>query len=462
MGNHYFISMYFKKLLFLISSVLTVTTLKAQNTQNVQYSFINLGLVPGLSTAGPDPGNYYHNISLNLFTGYSRGTYWFEISGISSENIDRTYGFQFSGLANLTGVNLFQGVKPKDIQKEIYNGNYATLNGLQFSSLINYIRGGGSGGQMTAGINVVQEMMTGVQISGLSNYSSIEMTGAQLSLISNISSGSTLGVQAGGLLNYTKNELAGFQLGAINLADNMQGKNSLSDDHSTGFQIGIFNRAKVMNGLQAGVINVAGNCRGTQIGLVNFYSASYKAGKRYGTAIGLLNFGLNASFRYYYDETFPFNIALGTGNSKNSAILERMKTKYVMNQFLYRKSSIGKSDYHAFGWLFEEQLYHHTPDPKDPYEEFYFYSGGIGLSNVFYKSEDPGLNLLAELNITGGSRISTKIPGIYIIGFIDLNYYYNNNGKSLAPEKFSRSFNEEGATRIREMWPGYGIGIQIK
>jgi hypothetical protein len=66
------------------------------------------------------------------------------------------------------------------------------------------------------------------------------------------------------------------------------------------------------------------------------------------------------------------------------------------------------------------------------------------------------------LNITGGSRISPKVPPIYIIGFIDLNYFYSRNGKSIAPVKMSKEFTSGNERKTGEMWPGFGIGIQIK
>ncbi len=451
--------MCFKKLLFFIFCLFLFRSIKGQQ---VQESLISFGLIPGLATTGLDPGNYYSKISLNLLSGYQRGTYWLEISGISSLNIDRNYGLQFSGLANITGINLFQGMSPREIQKEIRNGQYAALSGFQVSGLLNFIRGQGSGAQVSAGFNVVQEMMTGAQISGIANFSTMLLTGAQLSLAGNFSEGTTLGIQAGGLINFTKNELAGFQLGTVNLADNIQGKNSIADDHSSAFQVGLFNRARIMNGFQIGLINAGGDCRGTQIGLINFYSTKYKTGKLYGTPVGLLNIGASVTLRYYCDETFPFNIAIGTGNSKNSAIPERTKTKYIMNQFLYRKSEFGKSEFHAFGWMIEKQVYNHPMDPQSPYDEFYFLAAGAGISNVFFKGSNPSLNLLGELRISAGSKISPKIPGIFIIGFVDLNYFQNDHGHSMAPENMSKSFTNGDISNIREIWPGYGIGIQIK
>jgi hypothetical protein len=306
--------------------------------QYVEYPFLSITVFPGLGTSGLDPANMFSDISLNLFTGYQRGTYILELSGINSINIDRTYGIQISGLANMTGINLYQGVKPKDIKKEIARGHYAELKGFQVSGLLNFVRGDGSGAQISGGANITQDMLTGAQVSGIFNFSSILVTGAQLSLLSNISSGTTLGVQVASILNYTKNQLSGFQIGATNLAETIEGKNSISDDHSTAFQFGLINRARTMNGYQIGLINMGGNCRGVQVGLVNFYSTRYKNGKLNGTPVAPLNIGSNTSLRCYYDETFNLNIALGTGNSKNGNIYERRKTLYIMNQLMYRKS----------------------------------------------------------------------------------------------------------------------------
>ena len=74
--------------------------------------------------------------------------------------------------------------------------------------------------------------------------------------------------------------------------------------------------------------------------------------------------------------------------------------------------------------------------------EFDFINGGARISNVFFTGEDLDLNLPGELNIK--------------------NFFYSNNGKSLAPKKMSKEFNSGSELKTREMWHGFGVEILLK
>jgi hypothetical protein len=298
---------------------------------------------------------------LNILSGYQRGTYWFELSGLSSATIEQANGIQIAGLTNLVGIDYYRGLTPKEIIKAENSGAVPILNGIQISGLMNYVRGYSTGGQISLGMNISKESMTGAQIGGLFNYSKRLLTGVQLSIVGNVSNGSTIGVQ-GALYNRTTKELSSIQFGAVNLAKNIEGKNSVIETEATGIQFGLINYSKIMNGFQVGLINLSGSNQGTQIGLINIYRPARKKGKLDGTPFGLLNFGSNVSLETFIDETFQMNFSLSTGNMKNSGLLPTSKIKYIMNQLIYRQSHVSKNEYRAYGWNWQKQYYNYSPD----------------------------------------------------------------------------------------------------
>jgi hypothetical protein len=359
----------------------------------------------------------------------------------------------------MTGINYYLGYTPKEIVKEKNEGHYAFLSGFQMSGLINYVRGESKGAQISPGINYTREMMTGAQIAGVFNFNSRLLTGAQLAVIANISKGSTLGTQIAGLYNKTTSELSGLQIGAINVTETIEGKHSDIENESTAIQIGIFNRARKMHGYQFGIINFGGDCRGTQVGLINFYSPKYKSGKLYGTAIAPLNFGTQASLRIYYDETFPFNVALGTGTMKNGAIQQKLWNYSIMNHLIYRQSALRGSEYRAYGWHVDQQISNSSQDINN---DLYFFGINTGISYVDYKGSGFEWNILGEIGISAGSRIIPKNRIACLFVFIDANYFYSGEGRSLRPG-YAESFNESSVNQTsHEIWPGYGIGISFQ
>ena len=89
------------------------------------------------------------------------------------------------------------------------------------------------------------------------------------------------GVQLAGLFNLTKGLLIGTQIGLFNFANRIEGKNSHQRGDLTAVQIGFFNRAKKMNGLQIGIIKMGGTSQGAMVGLINIY----KNGKHFNYGI---------------------------------------------------------------------------------------------------------------------------------------------------------------------------------
>ncbi|MEM9671202.1 MAG: LA_2272 family surface repeat-containing protein [Cyclobacteriaceae bacterium] len=420
-------------------------------------STVNLTLVPGLSSVGLDPSNHYSYLTFNIFSGYQRGNYWFQLSGISSATIEQANGIQIAGLANIVGVDYYRGLSPKAIRQAEKEGDTPFLNGIQFSGLMNYVRGQASGGQIAVGANIAKKSTTGAQLGGLLNYSGGLLIGIQLGGLASISRGSTMGFQTA-LYNRTFKELSGFQVGLANWAGSIEGKNSVQEGASTGVQLGLVNFSGTMNGLQIGLINVSGNNQGTQIGLINVYKTPHKKRKPDSTPFGLLNIGNSASVEAFVDETFLMNFAISTGNIKNGGLLPARSLKRIMNQIIYRQSHFSQSRCRAYGWNWQKQWYNYSPDITG---EFYFFSLGFGTSYVDFTEAERKTNLLSEIGLTVGSRLFYKNRSTYLYATVDANYFYSNDGQTLAPDNLSRSFGEEGDRRTHELWPGLVVGLKV-
>ena len=86
----------------------------------------------------------------------------------------------------------------------------------------------------------------GGEIGGLINYNHGDVTGGQIGGVANINRTGTTGAMISGVLNYSGGNTEGFQLSTINVVK----------EEFTGFQLGVVNLARKMNGVQLGVVNV--------------------------------------------------------------------------------------------------------------------------------------------------------------------------------------------------------------
>ena len=155
-------------------------------------------------------------------------------------NTDSLHGFQFGLLTSvvrreMTGTNL----------GGMFSLTLGDGQGLQASGAVNAV-GGRMHGFQLAGLSNVAGQMQGVQIAGMSNISRGVLHGLQMSAISNIAMGVNLGTQASLVANVSTGRMRGVQVGGYNYAD-------------------------TVHGLQLGIVNVCvANPRGAQIGLVNY------------------------------------------------------------------------------------------------------------------------------------------------------------------------------------------------
>jgi hypothetical protein len=120
-----------KYYLFILGISLSVSGYAQYNPKN--RKFIQLSLVPGISTNGLHPGTYRNIISINLLSGYSAGTDLLEIGLISNHTELEVRGLQFAGIANTIGINAFAGLTDKEQADKIRTGFEANLTGGQFA-----------------------------------------------------------------------------------------------------------------------------------------------------------------------------------------------------------------------------------------------------------------------------------------------------------------------------------------
>jgi len=159
-----------------------------------------------------------------------------ENDGLKTRNAQVTFAYPLgsSGISSLKYSNKFSF--------NILYGLNAGVNGFEMGSIFNYNKGG----------------VTGLQISGVSNINTGHSKGFLLSGVSNVCGDSTSGLLLSGMLNYSKGNSAGLQLATINISVN----------EFNGFQLGILNYAKKIEGVQLGVINILGDIeKGVPIGL---------------------------------------------------------------------------------------------------------------------------------------------------------------------------------------------------
>lgn len=225
-------------------------------------------IIPGISTQGSMSGQVIHNVSFNLFGGYTGGVNGIEIGGLFNINRKDVKYFQGAGVFNVTGgsVTGFQGAG-------VTNAALGNLRGFQGAAVANYVK----------------KDVRGVQVSGVSN-----MAGGELK-----------GVQVAGVFNYaTRNK--GVQIGLINISDT-----------SDGYSIGLINI--VMKGYHKLAFST-NEVLNTNI--------AWKTGSRkfYSILQGGMNLGNNEN-----DKAYSFGYGLGTERKITSwlTINPELSTQYM-------------------------------------------------------------------------------------------------------------------------------------
>ena len=223
----------------------------AQN-KNLRYrdKVFQFAIFPGISTNGYNSAMYYNKFSLNLTSGISAGNKYFELGLISNSHTRKSYGIQIAGGANIVGTNSYINLTNWEEKDMIKNGDRSDMNGFQFSGALNFVRDNVTGFQFTGGFNVTMRNSSAGMIAGVSNTVMGNFSGVQIAGLVNEGRRTVSGVQIAGLFNSTRGLLDGIQIGGINRAGMLAGRNSTQPTTSRGFQIGLFNLAKINDGFQ--------------------------------------------------------------------------------------------------------------------------------------------------------------------------------------------------------------------
>jgi hypothetical protein len=429
---------------------------------------IQLSLFPGISTNGIWSGSYNNKYSLNFFGGLSAGNKILEVGLFTNANLKSTTGVQLAGLANVVGANAFVNLTLSEertlINEEDYEVNFT---GIQAAGLLNFVLNNVSGIQLAGGLNVVGNNFKGFQLAGIGNSVGETTTGLQLAGVYNLSKESVGGFQITTLFNFTDAQLSGLQLGLMNKARLIKGSHSTPPTRARGFQIGLINFGREMDGLQIGLINFGGATRGKQIGIINFFNKlPSKERVRMGTPIGLLNLGSKGSyFRLYASELFATNIEYTTGNCLNCSWVMGSEMPFDDRNQIFNQNALILGydpirDTWGFGYGFQKVLYNKFSVMPSPFNRKRILTYGVKFLHLNRTmSFDKSFNLLSRLNLEYGKRWKF----IYVFAGVSLNYFLRDAAN------IDEEFNARTATfsigRIGgmagDLWPGYSVGMQF-
>ncbi len=426
-------------------------------------------LFPGIGTHGLESGHYFNDVSINLTSGVSAGSYFLDLSLISSMSLRSVSGLQISGLANIVGGNSYVNLTKWEEREVRKSKDAPKLQGIQVAGFMNFVRTNAVGIQLTGGFNINNAYTQAFQLAGLGNEVGHNFDGVQLGGLFNRVNRSTSGVQISLGLNQTKWEVKGIQIGMINVAKKTSGGIKKQAIPGTGVQIGLVNRARFMEGFQLGLINFGSRARGTRIGLINIYSVGpFEGGVigSYGTPIALFNIGSRGSHvRLYSDDLFLSTVEYTTGNCLNCSFTKSAMPLdgnfMIVNQnaliLAYNPTDqYGTNRRIGIGYGFERIFYNKASMvPQDRRNKRYFISTGLRLMHLSTTRKlKADLSLLSRVH----SEVGVKLRGIYIFGGISINGHLSDD------QPLITTFNGmEGSLNdwTYQVWPGYTVGIQL-
>lgn len=426
-------------------------------------------LFPGIGTNGLESGHYFNHVSINLTSNVSAGSYYLDLSLISSMSLRSVSGLQISGLANVVGGNSYVNLTKWEEQEIRRSKDAPKLQGIQVSGFMNFVRTNAVGIQLTGGFNINNAYTQAFQFAGLGNEVGHNFDGVQIGGLFNRVNRSTSGVQISLGLNQSIWEIEGMQIGMINSAKKSGGGINKEGIPGTGVQIGLINHAKIMEGFQLGLINFGSQARGNRIGLINIYKVGpFQGGVigNYGTPIALLNIGSSGSHsRIYSDELFLSTVEYTTGNCLNCSFTNSQMPFdgrfMIMNQnaliIAYNPTdAYGTNRRIGIGYGFERLFYNKASMvAQDRRNKRYFLSAGLRVMHLSTtRKTQKDLSLLSRLH----TEVGMRFLGFYFFGGISLNGHVSDD------QPVSTKLEMLNGT-IRnwtyQIWPGYSFGIQI-
>jgi hypothetical protein len=415
-------------------------------------SSIQLGLFPGISTNGLDPGEYENLFSFNLFTGYGYSTRYFELNGISGFNTASSSGIHISGIANFVGGNEMVGLTEKEKRYQRRHGYETSFTGFQVSGFLNYTGTNTEGAQLTAGVNNTQKYLIGAQLGVLFNYVGSFTMGTQISVLGNYSKKSMSGVQFSLFLNTTQGSATGIQFGAFNHAGVINSTKGPNPSTNTGLQIGLINSTSDMGGWQIGLLNIGREVAGTQIGLINIFKNAKSVDYKDGPAFGLFNFGYFINPRAYVSELFLTNYGIHTGKPLNSRVRSANRMVYSYNEAIFSSNYKQVRDIKwGASYRFGIISYYKSQDARNA-RNYFSLSGELGHYNLS-KKIDKQLQIRYAAHFEFGFRLSRKVSSIY--PFAAFSYNYMPNALIPTPELLASSSGNG------KLWAGYSLGLMI-
>lgn len=415
-------------------------------------SILQLGLFPGVSTNGLNPGEYENLFAFNLFTGYGYSTRIFELNGLAGFNTASSSGIHLSGLANFIGGNSLVGLTEKEKRSQRRRGFETSLTGFQVSGVLNYVETNTTGAQVTLGVNNTAKYVLGVQLAGLVNYAGSFVMGTQVSGLGNIACKSVSGVMAGLLFNYTSGSASGIQFGFFNKAGIIHYLKGPSPSTNTALQLGGVNLSGDMGGWQVGLFNKGKEVSGVQLGLINVFKMPDAKDYKAGPAFGLLNFGFLYNPKLYSNEIFLTNYGLVTGKPINIEVRSASRTVYSYNEITYSTNykaqrNVAWGAGYSLGLLSFSRSFNRHPIPN-----FMGFSAGVAHINK-NKKYDGSLNMLYSLNLMGGLEPFKLLSGIYV--FVSASYNFTPGAVVPIPESKQTSIGGGHG------WVGYAAGILL-
>lgn len=170
---------------------------------NVEDSFKRLwqvSVISPLGTNGKLSSKVENKFSLNLISGYHRGSSFLELGGVANVLSNNMVGCQIAGFGNYIGGD---------------------VKGLQIAGFSNHNSGKLIGSSIAGFYNYQKQETIGTSIAGFANWHQSNITGAQIAGFMN-KANEVKGVQIAGFINKAK-VVKGAQIGFINISDSMSG-----------------------------------------------------------------------------------------------------------------------------------------------------------------------------------------------------------------------------------------------
>ena len=285
-----------------------------------------------------------------------------------------------------------------------------------------------------------------IEVGGVANVNSGNVSGFQLAGITNISSKESKGFNLAGACNLIAKSAKGFQLaGACNIIGKeshgvlISGASNITQESASGFHLAPLNLVGgKFNGVQLGVFNQAKSVKGIQIGIVNISDSSENS-----TPIGIFNIVKGG---YYALE-------LSYSQSMQANLSYKMGVEHLYSIFTFGFDNYKSKDLFRYGLGFGSML-SLGKNHKLALE--------ATCSQLVYDNSWDDLNLLNRLKTNFHMHIS---PDFSLFAGPTFNVYITDKK---IDEKYGTIdmphsiYDHESSKNKLFMWIGFNAGITLK